>query len=78
MAQYEYRVFTSRDIEGTGFFGTNRVEGLQQKLNELGQKGWRLVGLEVDDEGMEDAVHFIAVMMREKWKDRPPPGRESS
>lgn len=76
MAQYEYRVFTSRDIEGTGFFGTNRVEGLQQKLNELGQKGWRLVGLEVDDEGIEDAVHFIAVVMREKWKDRPSPGKE--
>lgn len=71
MAQYEYRVFTSRDIEGTGFFGTNRVEGLQGRLNELGQKGWRLVGLEVDDEGIEDAVHFIAVMMREKRTGRP-------
>ncbi len=66
MAQYEYRVFTGRDIAGTGFFGTNRTEGLQEKLNELGQKGWRLVSLNVDDEGLEEAVHFLAVMVREK------------
>jgi hypothetical protein len=78
MAQYEYRVFTSRDIEGTGFFGTNRAEGLQEKLNELGQKGWRLISLSVDDEGIEDAVHFIAVMVREKQRDRPPQGHGSA
>jgi len=74
MSQYEYRVLTSRSIEGTGFFGTNRAEGLQDKLNELGEKGWQLVGFGVDPEAIEDAVHFLAVLMRERRAGQDPSG----
>lgn len=65
MQKWEYRLVSSGDVEGGGLFKGKTREALEAHLNELGQQGWEIVGVDfIDDYASEK--HFFALAKRER------------
>ncbi len=46
MKKWEYRIVTSDDVQGSGFFKTVEREAVQAHFNELGEQGWEVVNVQ--------------------------------
>lgn len=66
MKKWEYKLFSSFDIPGTGLFKEKRSrEALEVYLNSLGNEGWEIIGVDfIDIRGKES--YFAGIAKREK------------
>ena len=62
MTQWEYKVVDSKDVGGGIFRGPDRQK-LEDHLNELGQEGWEILG--VDFLELDQRHSFVALAKRE-------------
>lgn len=65
MKRWEYKIISSGDVESEGVFKGKSRETLEAHLNELGQEGWEILGVDfIDDYASEKS--FFAIAKREK------------
>lgn len=64
MKKWEYRIVTSDDVQGSGFFKTVEREAVQAHLNELGEQGWEVVNAQFSD--FAGALSLRALLKRER------------
>ena len=64
MKNWEYRVISSKQIEGGNWFKGKSREALESYLNELGGQGWEVIT--VDWNEMDGHASFTGIAKREK------------
>jgi hypothetical protein len=65
--RWEYKLISTRDLPGGGFMGVKEREreAVENHLNELGNQGWEIVGIDFFD-SMQSASFFQALARRER------------
>jgi hypothetical protein len=63
--RWEYKLISSNDVPGGGFFGIKEKDALEAHLNALGAEGWEIVGIDFT-EAMASPSFFQALARRER------------
>lgn len=63
--RWEYKLISTHDVQGGGFFGIKERETVEQYLNELGAEGWEIVGIDFTDAAGSPSF-FQALARRER------------
>lgn len=65
MKKWEYKLINSNDIPGQTWFKSVNRGVLEQHLNQLGEAGWEIIGIDFVEEHHSEK-HFFALARREK------------
>jgi len=63
--RWEYKLISTQDLPGGGFFGVKEREAVEAYLNQLGDEGWEIVGIDFTDT-MQSPSFFQALARRER------------
>ena len=65
--RWEYRLISTKDLSGGGFLGVRERdrEAVEAYLNQLGDEGWEIVGIDFTDT-MQSPSFFQALARRER------------
>ena len=63
--RWEYKLISTQDVPGGGFFGLKEREAVEAHLNQLGAEGWEIVGMDFID-SMNSPSYFLAFAKRER------------
>lgn len=63
--RWEYKLISTNDVPGGGFFGIKERDALEDYLNQLGAEGWEIVGIDFTDTTQSPNV-FQALARRER------------
>ncbi len=63
--RWEYKLISTNDVQGGGFFGIKERDALEAYLNELGADGWEIVGIDFTD-AVQSPSFFQALARRER------------
>jgi hypothetical protein len=59
--RWEYKLISTNDVQGSGFFGVKERETVEAYLNQLGSEGWEIVGIDFPDSAHNpSAFHGLA------------------
>lgn len=63
--RWEYKLISTNDVPGGGFWGGKDQEAVEAYLNQLGADGWEIIGVDFTD-SMQSPTFFQALARREK------------
>jgi hypothetical protein len=63
--KWEYKLISTNDVPGGGFWGVKEREALEAHLNQLGTEGWEIVSMDFADT-MQNPSYFQALARRER------------
>jgi Domain of unknown function (DUF4177) len=63
--RWEYKLISTNDVSGGGFWGIKEREAVEAHLNQLGDEGWEIVGIDFTD-ATQSPSFFHALARRER------------